>query len=127
MIRNHSHYIVRARISNPPKEASVLNDWIKNVVEAVDMKVVSGPMAYYSHDIGNQGFTSVAILDFSHIAVHVWDEEDPALFEFDLFSCKTFDTAHVLNMIDSAFGLVSYTDMYVDRDELEHSRIEKVA
>jgi len=125
MIRNHSHYIVRARISNLPKEASVLNDWIKDVVEAVGMKVVSGPMSYYSHDVGNQGFTSVAILDFSHIAIHVWDEEKPALLEFDLFSCKAFDTFEVVDMIDKQFGIISLSHMYVDRDQLEEN--QKVA
>ena len=122
MIRNHSHYIVRARISNPPTDKLSLNKWVEDVVEAVDMKVVSGPMSYYSHDVGNQGFTSVAILDFSHIAIHVWDEESPALLEFDLFSCKTFDINRVLNMIDEAYGLLSYVDMYVDRDQLEESK-----
>lgn len=122
MIRKHSHYIVRARISVPPNNATTLNDWVKSVVEGVDMNVVAGPLSYYSDMKGNKGFTSVAILDFSHISVHVWDEEVPALLEFDLFSCKAFDTYKVIDMIDKQFGLISYIDMYVDRDQLEKSK-----
>ena len=119
MIRKHSHVIVRARISDPPRDSVALNDWVTDVVKSVDMNVVSGPLSYYSNDDGNKGWTSVAILDFSHIAIHVWDEENPALLEFDLFSCKVFDVDKVIEMIANKFGLLSYEHIYIDRDKLE--------
>jgi len=36
---------------------------------------------------GNQGLTSVTIIETSHIAVHVWDEVSPALMQMDVYSC----------------------------------------
>lgn len=126
MIRQHRHFIVRARISSPPKNADVLNIWLRKVIEEVGMKVVGGPLAYYSNDEGNKGFTSIAILDFSHIAAHLWDEETPNLLEFDLFSCKEFSPGTILDMIDEAFGLISYDHMFINRDDLETVK-EKVA
>lgn len=120
MIRQHRHVVVRARISDPPKCSTSLELWIKKVVESVGMKVVAGPTTYFSSMEGNKGYTSIAVLDFSHIAIHCWDEDNPALLEFDLFSCKEFDVQTVVSLIHQEFNLLSYDKMEIDRDELEY-------
>ena len=33
----------------------------------------------------------VAIIETSHIAMHIWDEPKPALMQFDVYSCGEFD------------------------------------
>jgi S-adenosylmethionine/arginine decarboxylase-like enzyme len=85
------------------------------------MKVLGGPLVVASDMVGNAGLTAVAVLDFSHLAIHSWDEISPALIEFDLFSCKDFNLTIVLDKLRE-FGLVSYTIVEIDRDELEYAQ-----
>lgn len=122
LIRQHKQVIVRAYVNQPPTESEQLSDWCRRVISAVGMKVIGGPITVYSEMDGNKGFTSVAILDFSHLAIHTWDEISPALIEFDLFSCKDFDCQLVVNMLNE-FQLSSYSIMEVDRDSFDQQQI----
>jgi S-adenosylmethionine/arginine decarboxylase-like enzyme len=36
-----------------------------------------GPYVKYSHMVGNRGITGAAIIETSHIVMHVWDEPEP--------------------------------------------------
>lgn len=124
-IRNHEHVIIKARVNNPPTDKNILEKWIVDVIESVDMKVVLGPETYYSEMEGNKGYTSLAVLDFSHIALHCWEEETPALIEFDLFSCKRFDINIVLTKLKQ-FNIHSFSLHYVNRDSLEFGKLKKL-
>jgi S-adenosylmethionine/arginine decarboxylase-like enzyme len=44
------------------------------------MKVMMGPYVKYSHMVGNRGITGAAIIETSHIVMHVWDELTPPYF-----------------------------------------------
>lgn len=118
MVRDHKHIIIRAYVSNPPREADALSDWCQDVITRVGMKVIGGPLVVYSDMEGNKGHTAVAILDFSHLSIHVWDEINPALIEFDLFSCKDFDVNIVLQKLQD-FKLQSYSQLIVDRNDYD--------
>lgn len=118
ILREHKHIIIRAYVSNPPTSSEQLSDWCREVIHAVDMNVVGGPLTIYSNMDGNKGYTAVAILDFSHLAIHSWDEISPALIEFDLFSCKSFDINLVLDKLNE-FGIVTYSTLVVDRDDFD--------
>ena len=122
LIRQHKQVIIRAYVNNPPTEREQLSEWCRQVISTVGMKVIGGPLTVYSDMDGNKGFTSVAILDFSHLAIHTWDEISPALIEFDLFSCKDFDSQDVVNMLNQ-FDIVSYSVMSVDRDHFDQQQI----
>jgi S-adenosylmethionine/arginine decarboxylase-like enzyme len=87
----HKHLIVRAEAKNPPMDEAVLTEWFKKFIEEIGMKVMMGPYVKYSHMIGNRGITGAAIIETSHIVMHVWDEPDPALLQFDVYSCGEFD------------------------------------
>jgi S-adenosylmethionine/arginine decarboxylase-like enzyme len=87
----HKHLIVRAEAKNPPMDETVLTEWFKNFIDEIGMKVMMGPYVKYSHMIGNRGITGAAIIETSHIVMHVWDEPDPALLQFDVYSCGEFD------------------------------------
>ena len=128
VLKEHKHVIIRAYVKNPPKEELDLKEWCSRIIMLVGMRVIGGPLAVYSEMEGNRGITAVAILDFSHLAIHVWDEVDPALVEFDLFSCKDFDPEVVLKELDK-FELVSYTmkiqsRQYMDQEKKEYVRNE---
>ena len=57
----------------------------------IDMKTIKGPFASYVNNIGNRGITGFVMIETSHIAIHIWDEPDPALVQFDVYSCADFD------------------------------------
>lgn len=121
-LREHKHVIIRAYVNNPPKDADRLSDWCREVVEQVGMKVIAGPLVVYGDMPGNAGYTAVTVLDFSHLAIHCWDEVSPGLIEFDLFSCKDFDPEIVLDKLNE-FGIVSFSTLMVDRDDFENQQI----
>jgi len=122
LVREHKHVIVRAYVNNPPKDKEQLSEWCKNVISDVGMKLIGGPLVVYSDMKGNEGYTAVAILDFSHLAIHTWDNISPALIEFDLFSCKDFDINLVMKRLDE-FEINSYSNLIVDRDDFDHQQI----
>lgn len=124
-LREHKHIIIRAYANNPPKDANRLSDWCKEVVAAVGMKVIAGPLVVYGDMPGNAGYTAVTILDFSHLAIHSWDEVSPGLIEFDLFSCKDFDVNIVLDKLEE-FDIVSHSIMMVNRDDFDNRQISKL-
>jgi S-adenosylmethionine/arginine decarboxylase-like enzyme len=121
ILREHKHVIVRAYVKNPPINASALSEWCTDVITSVGMKCIGGPLVVHSDMEGNAGYTAVAILDFSHLAIHSWDEISPALIEFDLFSCKNFDIETVLTKLNE-FGIVSYSTLIVDRDDFDNQQ-----
>jgi S-adenosylmethionine/arginine decarboxylase-like enzyme len=124
-LREHKHIIVRAYVNNPPQNADRLSDWCKEVVADVGMKVIAGPLVVYGDMPGNAGYTAVTVLDFSHLAIHSWDEVSPGLIEFDLFSCKDFDVNIVLDKLEE-FDIVSHSIMMVDRDDFDNRQIPKL-
>ena len=89
-IPNHLHLIVKGTFKTPPKSEEVLNDWFKRLVEKVRMVVVAGPTSVYVNEPGNEGITGTVTLATSHSSIHVWDQLDPAMFQFDIYSCKEF-------------------------------------
>jgi S-adenosylmethionine/arginine decarboxylase-like enzyme len=49
------------------------------------MKVFMGPYVKYCNMPGNRGITAIAIIETSHIAMHIWDEPKPALMQMDVY------------------------------------------
>ncbi len=119
LVREHKHVIVRAYVWNPPRDSETLNSWCREVIESVGMKCIAGPFSVYSDMEGNKGHTAVAVLDFSHLAIHVWDEINPALIEFDLFSCKDFNVDAVIRKLDDEFGIDRSFKYIINRDEMD--------
>lgn len=112
--RNHMHMIVTAKIDHASVPGHVLKEWIEDVVHSVNMKVISGPHVVYSDVKDNEGWTGIAVLDFSHISVHLWPNDN--LIEFDLFSCKDFDVNTVIDHL-RFFGLIDYSVKIINRDK----------
>ena len=89
----HKHLIVRAETLKPPILVPYLEGWLKEFIESINMKVLMGPYVVYHNVPGNRGITGAAIIETSHIVMHVWDEVSPALMQFDVYSCGEFDHA----------------------------------
>ena len=112
----HKHLIVRAEAKNPPMDEAVLTEWFKKFIDEIGMKVMMGPYVKYSHMIGNRGITGVAIIETSHIVMHVWDEPDPALLQFDVYSCGEFDPETICNKIKKDFNTTKIEYKFLDRE-----------
>jgi S-adenosylmethionine/arginine decarboxylase-like enzyme len=112
----HKHLIVRAEAVNPPMEVQHLTDWLHNFIDSINMKVLMGPYVTY-HDVpGNRGITGAAIIETSHIVMHVWDECSPALMQFDVYSCGEFDPETICRKITRDFDVTKIEYKFLDRE-----------
>ena len=118
-VPNHLHLLVKGYVKNPPKTAETLNVWLSELVSKVDMKVVAGPTSVYVDEPGNEGVTGTITLATSHAAIHIWDAEEPAMFQFDIYSCKDYDPNVVLNHINTNFDLKEAYWSFIDRNKDE--------
>ena len=112
----HKHLIVRAEAKNPPMDEATLTEWFKKFIDEIGMKVMMGPYVKYSHMIGNRGITGAAIIETSHIVMHVWDEPEPALLQFDVYSCGEFDPETICNKIKKDFNTTKIEYKFLDRE-----------
>ena len=92
----HKHLIIRAEVNRPITNEKEIKKWLRNVVKKIDMKIIKGPYASYVQKEGNRGLTGVIMIETSHIAMHVWDEDRPALVQCDVYSCAEFSSNEVL-------------------------------
>jgi S-adenosylmethionine/arginine decarboxylase-like enzyme len=104
-------------MQHPPIDEISLNIFLRKLVSRVRMKVVGGPISVYVNEPGNKGITGTVTLATSHAAMHVWDEERPSLFQFDLYSCTWFKPEEVLGFIDETFRVTSASYMFMDRND----------
>lgn len=95
----HKHLIVRAEVTNPPLKGKlyVLDTWLRKLVDGLEMKILSGPHVAYSDMEGNRGATGICIIETSHIAIHVWDEDYPAMVQLDVYTCGKLNMDFIRN------------------------------
>ena len=113
---NHLHLLVKGHIKNPPKSEAILNQWFKELVNKVRMVVVAGPTSVYVDEPGNEGITGTVTLATSHAAIHVWDKQEPSMFQFDIYSCSCFEVTEVIEHLNQ-FELVDCEWLFIDRNE----------
>ena len=92
----HKHLIIRAEVNDPIISEKECKKWLRNLIKVIEMKIIKGPYASYVSKEGNRGVTGVVMIETSHAAIHVWDEVNPALVQFDVYSCADFLIQDVL-------------------------------
>ena len=112
----HKHLIVRAEVFRPPMDEKFLTSWLNEFIEKIGMKVMMGPYVKYSNMVGNRGITGAAIIETSHIVMHIWDEVSPALMQFDVYSCGEFNPETICNKIDEDFTVHKIEYKFIDRE-----------
>lgn len=113
----HNHLLLNGSATRPPKDEALTIEWMRELVESIDMKVIQGPFASYVTKEGNRGLTAVVMIETSHIALHVWDETDPAFIQFDLYTCSTLPIKRVIDNLVQVFGLTTYRYKVLERSE----------
>ena len=111
----HKHLIVRSEVSKPPISAEQIVGWAKKLIEDIGMKIMMGPYAKYCDMKGNRGITCVTIIETSHVAIHVWDEQDPALVQLDVYTCGSLDVDVVFDALKE-FKPVKTDYKFLDRE-----------
>jgi S-adenosylmethionine/arginine decarboxylase-like enzyme len=111
----HNHILLNGYVTNPPTNEEETIAWMKQLVSDIDMKIIQGPYASYVNKEGNRGLTATVMIETSHIALHVWDEEQPALIQFDLYTCSTLPVPTVIDSINKYMGLEKYWYMVMER------------
>ncbi len=112
----HKHLIIRAEASRPPMDEEQLTEWMKEFVDSIDMKIFMGPYVKYCRMPGNRGITGVAIIETSHITMHIWDEPHPALMQFDVYSCGEFNHTDICKKIMEDFDIHKIEYKYLNRE-----------
>ena len=112
----HKHLIVRAEAITPPTDEEQLTQWMKEFVRSINMKIFMGPYVKYCNMEGNRGITAVAIIETSHIAMHIWDEINPALMQFDVYSCGDLDVEAICKKIKKDFNIKKIEYKFLNRE-----------
>ena len=115
-IKVHKHLIIRAEANKVPTDEKQLTEWLKDFIDYIDMKILMGPYVKYCKMEGNRGITGIAVIETSHIAIHVWDEPNPALMQIDVYSCAEFDVDQIAEKIKQDFDVVKLDYKYLNRE-----------
>jgi S-adenosylmethionine/arginine decarboxylase-like enzyme len=112
----HKHLIIRAEAISPPMDEEFLRRWFEKFIKDIGMKVMMGPYVKYSNMVGNRGITGAAIIETSHIIMHVWDEPNPAIIQFDVYSCGEFNPKDICEKIERDFTTTKIEYKFLDRE-----------
>ena len=114
---DHKHLVLRAEVSDCPAEDSLheILDWMKTLIKKIDMKLMQGPAISYVDQHGNRGTTCMALIETSHIVIHIWDEPNPGLIQLDIYSCKEFNLDVVMKHIKEYFNVLNMQYKFLDR------------
>ena len=125
-IQVHKHLIIRAEANKVPTDEEQLTKWLKDFIEFIGMKILMGPYVKYCTMEGNRGITGIAVIETSHIAIHIWDEPVPALIQMDVYSCANFDPYKIANKIKEDFEIIKIDYKYLNRETgLKPIRLKK--
>ncbi len=118
----HKHIIIRATVKKPPTQTDVIKQWVRNLVEKLNMKPLGETVAVYVDKKGNKGLTCLQAIDTSHIAFHSWDEDKPAVVQLDVYTCGRLNKQTVFDALD-IFETIEINYLTLDRErylEIKH-------
>ena len=114
---DHKHLVLRAEVKDCPKKEALheILEWMKQLIDKIDMKLMQGPSITYVDQPGNRGTTCMALIETSHIVIHIWDETNPGLLQLDIYSCKEFDLKSVVIHLEEYFNVCNMQYKFLDR------------
>ena len=117
MAVDHKHLLIRAEVNNCPMRENLgyVLDWMQSLIAKIDMKLMHGPNISYVDQEGNRGITCMALIETSHIVLHIWDEQKPGLFQLDVYSCKPFDLNIVIKHLKNSYDVTKLQYKFLDR------------
>ena len=113
----HNQLLINGYSDTPPTDELFIKQWMEDLVKQIDMKIIQGPYTAYVTKEGNRGLTAIVMIETSHIALHVWDEDNPGMIQFDLYTCSTLPVGDVIENLKSNLGLKDYSFMVIEREK----------
>lgn len=113
----HKHVLIRAEVNQAPGKNDIyyVDRWFQGLIKDLKMNCLSGPHIKYVDMPGNRGMTAVALIETSHIAMHVWDEVKPALIQLDVYTCGEMNLQTVFDRLNY-FEPTKVDYKYFDRE-----------
>lgn len=111
----HKHLIIRAEINEPITIDVMVDYWLMELVEKLNMKRLLGPFSVYCDKKGNEGVTGIVAIETSHIALHIWDKCNPAILQLDVYTCSELDENIVFDHL-KIMKPVKIEWKYIDRN-----------
>ena len=112
----HKHLLVNAKVTNPMNTEEQGIEFLKFLVDQINMKIIKGPFASYVDVPGNRGLTAIVMIETSHIAFHIWDEPNPGLLQFDLYTCGSLDLDKAISILKDYFRVEEMDYVLFDRE-----------
>lgn len=115
----HTHILTRAEVQRPLTTSDSVCDFLRRAVALAGMHVIGGPWAVEGIVEGNEGWSGVAILDFSSCSYHNWTGSP--VEQFDLYTCGPADPHALAGAIYQLFnerGVDHFMWQVIDRETL---------
>jgi len=68
--RPHYHLIMRLELEDMPDSSKDLIEFVEELADTIDMKIVYGPKAIHLPYPETEGWSCIAVITSSHISVH---------------------------------------------------------
>lgn len=114
-MKEHKHLIVRAEVNNPPMSEQEAKTSIVELIDMIDMKLLMGPFAKYVEVAGNRGLTVASIIETSHVVLHSWDEQTPAVVQLDVYTCSSLEPSVVFDWL-KRYNPIKIQHKFIDRE-----------
>jgi S-adenosylmethionine/arginine decarboxylase-like enzyme len=107
----------RAYLSNPAVTEQDASDWLLDLVNTIDMKILMGPYTINCETLGNEGVTGAVVIETSHCSGHFWHRVEKPFLMFDVYSCVDFDPNAVLENLHKHFQVIECSYAVIDRNQ----------
>ncbi len=88
---------------------------IVELIDMIDMKLLMGPFAKYVEVEGNRGLTVASIIETSHVVLHSWDEQTPAVVQLDVYTCSCLEPSVVFDWLQR-YNPIKIQHKFIDRE-----------
>jgi S-adenosylmethionine/arginine decarboxylase-like enzyme len=86
----------------------------KALVKKINMKAYGEPQVIHFGEDDKQGYTLVQLIETSNIVAHFCD--DSGNFYLDVFSCKPYENALVVETVKQFFAPERIVERYIERE-----------
>ena len=116
MILVHKHLLLKAEVHKPIVNEKRATIFLERLISEINMKTMFGPVARYCNMKGNKGVTAIAIIETSHVVMHLWDEVKPALIQLDVYSCAEINPNKIIDLIKNELQATNIEYKFLDRE-----------
>jgi S-adenosylmethionine/arginine decarboxylase-like enzyme len=114
-VPQHNHLLVNAKSDEPVTKTRELRKFLNKFVHDIGMYRIKGPIIRHVYTPGNRGLTAVVMIETSHIALHIWDEPQPAHIQFDVYTCAGLNIKHAMRQLIRGLRLTEVEWVFFDR------------